>query len=114
MAGAKAGGGSGPDLREVFASITLTQQQQQHRAALPGLAVLGQHYPSAAQSHPLGLGWWQLLGNNSVCVCDAIPFSRQNQQDQQAAGEASKAAFLQAAAQRGCFGGWNLDGNRIR
>lgn len=56
MTGAEAGGGSGPDLGEAFASTTLTQQQQ-HGAALPGLALLGQHYPSAAQSHPLALGW---------------------------------------------------------
>lgn len=54
-----------------------------------GLQVWVSIYPSAAQSHPLASGWWQLQGNSSVCVCQchAIPFSRHNQQDQQAAGQ---------------------------
>lgn len=110
-AGAEAGPGSDPDLEEA-------EHRHSYSSAArccvpcPGLLVLGQQYPSAAESHPLVLGWWQLPGKG---LRHAVPFSRGKQQGQQAAGEASEAALPSAAAQRLRFGGLAVlggDGSR--
>lgn len=57
-------------------------------APCPGSLVFGQHYTSAAPSHPLVLGWWKMLGKE---LRHAFLFCRGNQRGQQGAGKGSEA-----------------------